>query len=189
MNRGQFKLIIIMSIFILPFFIAYFMLDNYSPGKSYSTTNYGDLVKPITNISNTVINDNNNEKSLPKGKWLLIYYANTQCGEECLHNIYLMRQVNTALGKNMDRLQRLFLSDKVLDENTEINLLRAYPNLILIKNKPNKIHGLIKGISDNKNSLLLVDPLGNVILKYDSNFDGKKLLKDIKKLLKLSRVG
>jgi cytochrome oxidase Cu insertion factor (SCO1/SenC/PrrC family) len=100
-----------------------------------------------------------------------------------------MRQVNTALGKNMDRLQRLFLSNKVLDENTEINLLRSYPNLILIKNKPNKIHGLIKGISDNKNSLLLVDPLGNVILRYDSNFDGKKLLKDIKKLLKLSRVG
>ena len=63
-----------------------------------------------TNINNTIINDNNNEKSLPKGKWLLIYYANTQCDEECLHDIYLMRQVNTALGKNMDRLQRLFLS-------------------------------------------------------------------------------
>ena len=117
MNRGQFKLIIIMLIFILPFFIAYFMLDNYSPGKSYSTTNYGDLVKPIINIRNTAINDNNNEKSLPKGKWLLIYYANTQCGEECLHDIYLMRQVNTALGKNMDRLQRLFLSNKNQNNN------------------------------------------------------------------------
>ena len=59
MNRGQFKLIIIMSIFILPFFIAYFMLDNYSPGKSYSTTNYGDLVQPIININNTIITTKN----------------------------------------------------------------------------------------------------------------------------------
>ena len=100
-----------------------------------------------------------------------------------------MRQVNTALGKNMDRLQRFFLSNKMLNENTEINLLQSYPNLTLIKNKPNKIHVLIKEISNNKNSLLLVDPLGNVILRYNSNFDGKKLLKDIKKLLKLSRVG
>ena len=189
MNRSQFKLIIIMSIFILPFFIAYLMLDNYSPGKSYSTTNYGDLVKPMVNINNTILDTSNNEKSLPKGKWLLIYYANTQCNEDCLHDIYLMRQVNTALGKDMDRLKRLFLSDKVLDEDTEINLLRSYPNLTLIKNKPNKIHVLIKEISDNKNSLLLVDPLGNVILRYNSNFDGKKLLKDIKKLFKLSRVG
>ena len=100
-----------------------------------------------------------------------------------------MRQVNTALGKDMDRLKRLLVSNEVLTEDMETNIVQLYPYIILIKNKPNNIHVLIKGITKNKNSLFLVDPLGNVILRYDDNFNGKKLLKDIKKLFKLSRVG
>ena len=48
---------------------------------------------------------------------------------------------------------------------------------------------MINKISNNESAVLLVDPLGNVILKYRDDFNGKKLLKDLKKLLKLSRVG
>ena len=44
-------------------------------------------------------------------------------------------------------------------------------------------------MSDGKSSILLIDPLGNVILKYSEELQGKKLLKDLKKLLKLSRIG
>ena len=189
MNSSQVKLIIIISIFILPFFISYNMLDDYSPGKEYSTTNYGELIDPMVNIKNTVIKSNSDDESLPNGKWLLIYYINSPCDKDCMNNIYLMRQVNTALGKDMDRLNRLLVSNEVLTEDMETNIVQLYPYIILIKNKPNNIHVLIKGITKNKNSLFLVDPLGNVILRYDDNFNGKKLLKDIKKLFKLSRVG
>ncbi|MBT3548974.1 MAG: hypothetical protein HOI56_02855 [Gammaproteobacteria bacterium] len=187
MNRGQLKLTIIVSIFILPFIISYLMLDDYSPGKDYATTNYGDLIIPMVNISDVnIIVDN---KTLPNGKWLLLYYSNTKCDKECFESIYLMRQVNTALGKDMDRLKRIFLSNNLLSNSVKTNLLENYPDLLIIKNKPNKIHVLIKEVSNNKNAVLLIDPLGNVILRYDNNFDGKKLLKDIKKLFKLSRVG
>ena len=61
--------------------------------------------------------------------------------------------------------------------------------MIYIFNKPNNLHGLINNISKNQSTIFLIDPLGNVILKYKENFQGKKLLKDIKKLLKLSRIG
>lgn len=187
MNRGQLKLITIIFIFILPFIISYNMLDDYSPGKEYTTTNYGELIEPMINISETTISIHN--QAFPEGKWLLIYYAYSKCDKGCLDSIYLMRQVNTALGKDMDRLKRLFLSFERLDESSKNNLLSSYPDLIYIKNKPNKIHVLINSISNNKDSVFLVDPLGNVILRYEDNFDGKKLLKDIKKLFKLSRVG
>ena len=68
------------------------------------------------------------------------------------------------------------------------NISINYPDLIIIKNKPDKIHGLINSFSNN-NSIFLVDPIGNVILMYEDKFEGKKLLKDIKKLFKLSRIG
>jgi cytochrome oxidase Cu insertion factor (SCO1/SenC/PrrC family) len=61
--------------------------------------------------------------------------------------------------------------------------------MIYIYDKPNNLHGIIDTISENQSSIFLIDPLGNVILKYNEEFQGKKLLKDIKKLLKLSRIG
>ena len=79
----------------------------------------------------------------------------------------------------------------MFDDNVKItlDLQKNYPGLIYIYNKPNNLHGLISNVSENQSSIFLVDPLGNVILKYDEKFEGKKLLKDIKKLLKLSRIG
>ena len=68
-------------------------------------------------------------------------------------------------------------------------MIDNYPNLILINNEPRDLHIMINKISNNESAVLLVDPLGNVILKYRDDFNGKKLLKDLKKLLKLSRVG
>ena len=47
----------------------------------------------------------------------------------------------------------------------------------------------LKGKNHRNHNLFLVDPNGNVILGYNENFEGKKLLKDIKKLLKLSKIG
>ena len=84
----------------------------------------------------------------------------------------------------MNRLQRVLISNS----ESEIDISKSYPGLTIIKNKPDKLSGLLNNIS-SKTSILLVDPLGNVILRYDNQFEGKKLLKDIKKLFKLSRIG
>ena len=99
----------------------------------------------------------------------------------------MLRQINTALGKDMNRLQRILIHDQNVKYPS--NLKELYPGMILIYDKPNNLHGIIDTISENQSSIFLIDPLGNVILKYNEEFQGKKLLKDIKKLLKLSRIG
>ena len=40
-----------------------------------------------------------------------------------------------------------------------------------------------------KNHLYIVDPLGNIFMYYNKDFDAKGLKKDIKKLLRISRIG
>ena len=87
----------------------------------------------------------------------------------------------------MDRLQRILMFDENVKYSSEF--LTSYPGLIYIYNKPNSLHGLLSSLSDGESSILLIDPLGNVILKYSEELQGKKLLKDLKKLLKLSRIG
>jgi hypothetical protein len=87
----------------------------------------------------------------------------------------------------MNRLQRILIHDHNVKH--PYNLKELYPGMIYIYDKPNNLHGILSTISENQSSIFLIDPLGNVILKYDEEFQGKKLLKDIKKLLKLSRIG
>ena len=82
-------------------------------------------------------------------------------------------------------------SDSLVSQNDEDfnnELIEKYPNLIIVSNQPSSLKNIITSIKNNHN-LFLVDPNGNVILGYDENFNGKKLLKDIKKLLKLSKIG
>ena len=189
MNSNQIKLLLIISIFILPFVVSFLLLDDYTEDKTWETTNYGELIKPILPITDIAINTSSgidNTNSL-NGKWSLLYYLREDCTSSCEETIYLLRQVNSALGKDMNRLQRILLIDDDVEIGEDIE--KSYPGLIYIFNKPNNLHGLINNISKNQSSIFLIDPLGNVILKYKENFQGKKLLKDIKKLLKLSRIG
>ena len=51
MNSNQIKLLIIISIFMIPFIISYFMMDDYSSDKEWSTTNYGTFIEPIVSIN------------------------------------------------------------------------------------------------------------------------------------------
>ena len=189
MNSNQIKLLLIIFIFLLPFIISFLLLDDYAEDKEWETTNYGELIKPILPITNIKINTESNISNTNSlnGKWSLLYYLKNDCLKTCEENIYLLRQVNTALGKDMDRLQRILM----FDENVKYSLefLTSYPGLIYIYNKPNSLHGLLSSLSDGESSILLIDPLGNVILKYSEELQGKKLLKDLKKLLKLSRIG
>ena len=189
MKSNQIKLVLIILIFILPFIISFLLLDDYTEDKEWETTNYGELIKPILPITNIKINtasDISNTNSL-NGKWSLLYYLKNDCLETCEDNIYLLRQVNTALGKDMDRLQRILMFDDNVEYSSDF--LTSYPGLIYIYDKPNSLHGLLSRASNGKSSILLIDPLGNVILKYNEELQGKKLLKDLKKLLKLSRIG
>ena len=187
MSVNRIKFLVIILIFMIPFIISYFLMDDYSAEKEWSTTNYGSFVDPIITINNINIENSLGEKlnsNVFNGRWTLIYYPKNNCLDDCLKNIYLLRQIHTALGKDMNRLQRVLISNS----ESEIDISESYPGLTIIKNKPDKLSGLLNSIS-SKTSILLVDPLGNVILRYDNQFEGKRLLKDIKKLFKLSRIG
>ena len=89
----------------------------------------------------------------------------------------------------MNRVQRVLLIDTSYDSNYIASIKKKYPNLLIIKRKLNKLHNVIKKTKDYNTDIFIVDPIGNVILKYKKDFNGKKFLKDLKKLLKLSKIG
>ena len=81
MNSNQVKLVLIISIFTIPFFISFMLLDDYTEDKEWVTTNYGKLLKPVLPINNEVVKTRSNISNTTEfnGKWSLMYYLKNDC--------------------------------------------------------------------------------------------------------------
>ena len=118
-----------------------------------------------------------------RGKWLLIYIAPSVCKGDCDQNLYKMRQVRKALGKDMERVSRVVIDTtppmsahlkRLLSEvyrNTPALYTATYP----------------KGLQPGH--IYIADPIGNVIMEFAPDSSAKNILSDMKRLLKISQIG
>ncbi|NTS76522.1 hypothetical protein HR060_06530 [Catenovulum sp. SM1970] len=139
----------------------------------------GELLSPVIQI----------EMDRPehlKGKWLLLYgHHSDTCDQSCQNALSGMNNVRLALGRELDRVEAVLVSSasvKQTDSNGQINYLsdKALTNFSY----------------QNESAIFIADPLNNVMLKYPISHDAKQsilvardLLKDLKKMLKLSKIG
>ena len=191
MNSGRIKFLLIVFIFTVPFVISYYLSKDYHAGGELQTSNYGSFINPIVELSQSTFDDYSGENlnvNQHLTKWSLIYRMPENCSQRCSDEIYLIRQVNIALGKDMNRLERVIVLNQTMISSEVDDVVVKYPKAIVVKNNSSTFINEINKITE-RHVLLLTDPLGNVILGYDEGFEGKKLLKDIKKLLKLSKIG
>lgn len=124
-----------------------------------------------------------------RGKWTLVYIGDGSCDASCRGTLYVMRQTRLALGTDMTRLARVFLvtenccaRDYLAHEHAGITVLDAASaaGAPLLSRFPaqNRAH-----------TLFVVDPLGNLMMRYDVRRDPRGLLVDLKRLLQLSQIG
>jgi len=119
--------------------------------------------------------------------WLLLVSAPDDCLEECRKLVYLARQIHIALGREASRAHHALATDKTLPADYQEQLTREYPQLARF----NLDNVRYQAITDNnqKPQLWIIDPLGNLVLRYAPGSNGKSILKDLQLLLKLSKIG
>jgi hypothetical protein len=109
-----------------------------------------------------------------------------RCEAHCERKLLYMRQLRLTQGKNMDRIERLWLvSDDVpprgaaaLDEEGT-RVVRAGAELVKAFPAPNS----------SSDHLYLVDPLGNLMMRFPRDPEPRLMIKDLARLLKASQVG
>lgn len=142
-----------------------------------ATANYGELIPPRTLEAPAF-------KPL-RGKWVLVTFDAAACAAECEKKLYVVRQVRRAQGEGAARIERLWL---VTDGRSPRAELMAAIEGSEIRpaaqaGDPNAFSG------DRLEYIYLVDPLGNLMMRYPREPDPKKMIKDLERLLKLSRIG
>lgn len=120
-----------------------------------------------------------------RGKWLLLTVDEARCPAACTERLYATRQARTMQGKERERVTRLWLLRG--DGAPPADLQAAHPDLRMARADPALLAAL--PASEAGAAIYLVDPLGNLILRYPTEPDIKRLNKDIARLLYASQIG
>jgi hypothetical protein len=174
-KRGRVKLVLLALVFALPVvasFLAWWL--DLAPG---ATGNYGTLLKPRPVAAAPV--------AALKGRWVLVQLDDGACGEACERKLYFMRQVRRAQGREMQRVERLWL---VTDGVAPAGALRAAIEGTVIAPAGAALADF-PAEGSPRDHIYLIDPLGNLMMRFPSDPDPKRVIKDLKQLLRASQFG
>lgn len=194
---SRIKLVSIFAIFAVPLILASIYLQMIrSSGGSLGDTSRGQLIQPAVPLTEFNLQQQDGEFTVEsvRGSWTLLYMPVGDCLEICKLNLYHMRQVRLALNHRMDRVQRAVLLespgqlDNALREE-HLGLMIATGTIdeqSALRNQINAAQATMEPLAD---AIYLIDPLGNVMLRFAPDLPPKSMLKDLKHLLKVSRIG
>ncbi len=120
-----------------------------------------------------------------RDRWVLLASDSPECGEACAAKLHSMRQVRLALGRDALRVARVLVLDgpgelrgNGLDPREDLQVVRPAASLVLPP-----------GPARDPAHIYLVDPRGNVMMRWPANPDFHRMLKDLQTLLRASQIG
>jgi hypothetical protein len=120
-------------------------------------------------------------------RWQLLVTAPKECSVDCQQLVYLARQIQIGLGRDAGRASHALAAAQPLAADYDAKLTREYPQL---QRYPMDLTTFSKTAGDKAvPQLWIIDPHGNLVLRYDPTVKGKDLLNDLRHLLKLSNIG
>ena len=184
-RSGRLTLALIAAAFIGPLAVAAWLY--FSGGLAPSArTNHGALLEPIVDLSEAV--PGSAVLDVYAGTWLLLYADGGRCGADCRDALYTLRQSRLMLGKDMQRLNRVFLHGETAPDT--VFLIQEHVGLTTIEDAE------LLALLDNKRpaaleegGFFLIDPLRNLVMYFRPDIDPAHMVDDIKHLLRLSHIG
>lgn len=189
-NAGRWKLFAVMAICAAPVIASYL---TYYVIKPEGRTNYGTLLDPraypMPPLGSTSLDGQPATLDAYKGKWIMLQVNGADCTQTCKTKLYDMRQLRLTQGKDMDRIERVWLvTDK---EPLEIFVLREYDGTHVLRVDPAALKAWLPAEEGTTpaDHLYMIDPLGNLMMRFPKDADANKIKRDLGKLLKASRIG
>jgi len=186
------QVVLLAAIFLIPIVAAFL----YKPDKFI---NHGELVRPVHQLVDVTLHTPEGEPvalSALQKKWTMIYFDEAGCPPRCVENLYKMRQVRLTQGKEVDRLQYVFVTWGAIDPARLAALRKDHPDMRVLTGNPPEVRALADQFAlDHGNPMqapgriYVVDPLGNLMMSYAPDADPSGMRKDLARLLRVSQIG
>jgi hypothetical protein len=189
-TSGRWKLLAVLAVCASPLIFSYL---TYYVIKPSGRTNYGTLIDPRAHPVPPLATVGLDGKPLAleayKGKWVMLQVAPGECPQACKEQMVKIRQLRLMQGKGMERIERVWL----ITDNAplDIELMKVIDGAHFLRVKPELVKSWlpVEQGSEVSDHLYLIDPLGNLMMRFPKNAEPSKVTKDIGKLLKASAVG
>ncbi len=187
MIGGRIKLVLLFLVCAAPVIASYLTFYVIKPE---GRVNYGTLIEPPRPLPDVTLNQLDGtpfKLGALKGKWVLLTFDRAACEGSCAEKLHMMRQVRTMQGKERDRLERAWLVTDA--DQLQTQTIREYDGMKMLRAVDSPVVREFPAEGDRADHIYLLDPLGNLIMRYPKNADPKKMHKDLGRLLKYSRIG
>lgn len=170
----------------LPLVAALFF---YHVAPPASRMNHGDLLTPTPLPAKPLplLSGGEFRFEQMKGKWLLLQIDSGDCAARCREKLHAMRQIRLAQGKDMVRLERVWLLSD--DSSPAPDLLAEYAGTLAVRAAGSEALAAFPAPADLAVHLYVVDPQGNLMMRFPEKPDPTRMIKDLQRLLRPSRIG
>jgi hypothetical protein len=170
---------------VLASYLAYYVLP--PSGR----TNYGELIEPQRPVPmlplKTLDGADFDLRSL-RGRWVLLMVDGGECREQCVEKLFHMRQQRTMAGKDRERVERVWLITDAAP--LPIMLMREFEGTHFVRAQTARLRELLPlpGTSGARleDHIWIVDPVGNLMMRWPKKPDPSRTKRDLARLLKAS---
>jgi len=161
--------------------------------KPEKRNNYGTLIDqrahPVPDMATTTLDGRATPLQQFKGKWVMLMTGPGACLDACQKQLFAMRQLRLMQGKEMDRIERVWLiTDR---EPLDTIVIREFDGTHMLHADAAAVKNWlpVDAGTTNDQHIYLIDPLGHLMMRFPRDPEPRKVYKDIYKLLKASAVG
>ena len=177
--KGRLTVLAIVAVCVLPLLAALYFRYVSPPSVKATVGQPLDPV-PLPFGSLQRVDGSALEHPQVSAKWLVIVAAPGGCDERCQHTLYLTRQARTAQGRNMARIDRLWV---ITDATTPApGLMAAHPDLVLVKATDAQVLQVLGG-RDSRH-INLVDRRGQLVFRYSDDPEPKAFIRELQRLIR-----
>ncbi len=191
MDSGKKSLLWLLVVFVTPILIGTLLFFNLEKlGFEKGSVNYGTLIQPpfpakvedLLSKGEVVLR----EETIAK-KWTILYVETGDCDEACQTKLKLIKRIRLLMNEQLRRVRTTFVASEAVSKTIDTKL---HHDMVITHLDVNASAFLKQLPYLEKKPVYLLDPLGNLMMYYpQENPDIKKMIKDLLKLLKYSRLG
>ncbi|MFM2289876.1 MAG: hypothetical protein RL684_3019 [Pseudomonadota bacterium] len=193
--RGRGPALLLLALFAAPLAFAFWLYYG-SSWRPAGRTNHGELIQPVRPLGDVALSPVGGGAPLAKalqGKWSLVVVgqgggAEQGCDATCRESLVYVRQTWLSMGRELTRLQRVLLAPAGCCDAGYLK--QEHDGLLALDASGAGAAVLLAQFpAPTAGGIYVVDPLGNLMMRYDVHQDPKGLRLDLKKLLDLSHIG
>lgn len=202
--RGRWLMLIVLLVCAAPVvasYLTYFFI------RPQGRTNYSDLIAPTRPMpASLALHDLQGRELKPaalQGQWLLVVVSRGACDARCERLLWLQRQLHETLGKEKERVDKLWLVDDAVMPRREtlaaaiaappegasaVAAVAGFATEQVLMVDRSQLSGWLQPAAAQslEDHLYIVDPQGDWMMRSPADPDPARLKRDVEKLLRAS---